>query len=529
MLALIAISENAGPAAAFLAVVPVVHAALAWGKRASIPLAIAWASGNPFVLGVFTGPGERGVFDFAIAGATLLALGIIAGHNRDQRKKLESQVKRRAIAESDMRDAAQELERRSFELAGLVDLALMTRETPTIRGRWDRIASEIKRLLDPDLTVIYEVYESRGEIIPAHASGRSAESVSMGASYSLSSVPFKSLVDNPHGQIVGGIAFRNLKQSCEGDELDAFKWAGSVIAMPVYWRSEQVALLLLGGRQEMRRVEIMDTVYRVAVVLAGAVGASRLYEEALELATELEELNRHKDNFMSVVSHELKTPLTSVLAFSQIMLRNADGSLGQRQLQQLKAVERGGERLKLLIDDLLDASAIWNGKFKIEPEPCDLAELVRTACADFMPMAETRDQWVLIEIPETAVTVSADHGRMAQVVVNLLSNASKYSPEGSNISVRLEQDSESGNALLHVTDQGIGISEQDRERLFGWFFRADNPETRAVAGTGIGLFISNTIARNLGGQIGVTSEPGRGSTFTVTLPLLEEGKAETAA
>jgi signal transduction histidine kinase len=247
---------------------------------------------------------------------------------------------------------------------------------------------------------------------------------------------------------------------------------------------------------------------------------------------ELQEASEAKNRFLSTISHELRTPLTAMLAFADILKRNKDGNLTPRQVQQLVTMRRNGDQLKMLINDLLDFSRIDSGTFKLEPEQVHVGALLREVADSMAPIFIEKRQTLDVHVEDVAV-VKADRARLVQVISNLLSNASKYSPEGARavLSSYLRATQDGAQAVfVDIADAGIGISEDDQKHLFTSFFRANNPETRSVSGSGLGLAIARSIIEMHSGRISAHSVRGKGSTFSFWLPLnaASDGTAPTA-
>lgn len=271
------------------------------------------------------------------------------------------------------------------------------------------------------------------------------------------------------------------------------------------------------------------TIERLANQIAGAVAASQLYSAAVllgkerELRTrvetekqELERISDAKSEFLSTVSHELKTPLASILGFADVLAKNRGGNLDPRQVEQVNLIQRNGRRLAVLINDLVDVSSIDAGKFDIHPEEFDAADLVKESAGQLASEVLGRSQRIAVSTPPSSIWIMADRARIAQVIENLVSNASKYSPPRTQID--LEASVDHGRLAIVVRDRGSGISEADQRRLFTYFFRAKNVATRSASGAGLGLVISKRIVDLHGGSISVESQEGVGSTFQVLIP-----------
>lgn len=242
---------------------------------------------------------------------------------------------------------------------------------------------------------------------------------------------------------------------------------------------------------------------------------------------ELQQANRAKSQFLSMVSHELKTPLTAIIAFSNRLNKKLGPSLDDRESRQLDAVARNGRQLNGLIEDLLDVSAAESGQLKLSFEKLRLSELIQQSIDLSQPLMDSKSQSLIIdEAANDEVEIVGDMGRLQQAVTNLLSNASKYSPESAQIALSIEINDD--DLELSVTDQGIGISDEDMKMLFSAFFRTSNAVSSGAPGTGLGLVVVRSIVEGHGGQIDVKSSMGLGSTFTIRIPL-DAGKSQVIA
>jgi PAS domain S-box-containing protein len=224
-----------------------------------------------------------------------------------------------------------------------------------------------------------------------------------------------------------------------------------------------------------------------------------------------------RDQFLAVAAHELKTPLTSLRGYTQVLRRRAsrEQTLSERDQRALQVIDAQAKRLHGLVDSLLDIGRIQAGGFSIERKPLDLCSLVRQLVEESQPTLEQHT--IQLGCQADALIVAGDAGRLEQVVQNLLQNALKYSPSGGLVTVRVY--GQDGRACLEVSDHGIGIPEAAQAHLFQPFYRATNVEEGQIQGMGIGLYVVKEIVARHGGEITVLSREGVGSTFTVFLPL----------
>ena len=278
---------------------------------------------------------------------------------------------------------------------------------------------------------------------------------------------------------------------------------------------------------EVRNEQLVEQATRLEQSLALAHEAQAEAENArLTLSDQnrrLLELDRLKDEFLSLVSHELRTPLTSIRGYLDLVLDEEAGELNPEQRRFLKAVERNSGRLLRLVGDLLFVAQADAGRLTLERAKVDLAALAADCVEAARPVADQRS----IELHLEAVPVPAlvgDRGRLAQVLDNLVSNALKFTPEGGRVEVRTSTTDD--HVYLEVEDSGIGIPAAEQPRLFDRFFRAVSATEQAIPGTGLGLAIVKAIVEAHAGRIEVVSAPGKGTTFVVKLPLREARSAD---
>ncbi len=238
-----------------------------------------------------------------------------------------------------------------------------------------------------------------------------------------------------------------------------------------------------------------------------------------EINQKLEDANQMKDRFISIASHELKTPITTIRGQAQIALhrlsKEKDLPVEMNAVQSsLEKINEQTGRLTSLIDELLDVSSIRAGKVDLRKKKHDLRMICEDVIADLRLMTV---RTMTLEMPPTAVNVHVDSDRLAQVIVNLVNNAVKYSPDGSPLDICISQQEK--YALLQVRDYGKGIAKDQLERIFDTFYRTPDAEKSSKRGLGLGLAISKEIVERHGGRIWAESERGKGSTFYVEIPL----------
>jgi two-component system sensor histidine kinase/response regulator len=247
-----------------------------------------------------------------------------------------------------------------------------------------------------------------------------------------------------------------------------------------------------------------------------------LYARSLEQMVEertkqLVEANAAKDEFLSIASHELKTPLSSLKGMAQLVRRRLERSASPEVVNLLK-IERSIRRLEVLVNDLLNTSLIETGMFVLQRHPCDLVALCRDTVEEYKSGVNP-DLPLTFEAPDEPIEVEVDVDRIGQVILNLLSNARKYSSEDSPMTLSVQRSGDTG--IFSVSDKGVGIAPEKLPHIFERFYRVPGIEvqTGSGIGLGLGLYITRIIVERHGGRIEVQSIPGEGSTFSVMLPL----------
>jgi signal transduction histidine kinase len=261
----------------------------------------------------------------------------------------------------------------------------------------------------------------------------------------------------------------------------------------------------------------------IADLIALSIENARLKEE-LQVTLSLEEANRLKEELISTLAHEMRTPLTSIKGYSTAMLMEEATFDPETQQEFLQIIDEECDILQDLIHDLLESSIIDAGLLRLEPQPVRLPRLAQSVTDDMA--RRTQQHHFLIDFPDDFPIVDADPHRIEQVLRNLLDNAVKYSPQGGLVVIRGTMHKD--EIVVSVADQGMGIAPQHLNRLFEKFFRIESGLGRHVVGSGLGLPIAHTIVESHGGRIWAESQLGQGSTFYFTLPLkgLSQGLAE---
>jgi signal transduction histidine kinase len=264
-----------------------------------------------------------------------------------------------------------------------------------------------------------------------------------------------------------------------------------------------------------KQIELVETFADQAVI---AIENVRLFDEIQDKSRQLAEASERKSQFLASMSHELRTPLNAIIGLTEMMVTNAARFGTEKALEPLRRVNAAGTHLLSLINEVLDLSKIEAGKLELNPEPVNLARLIDEVIGTAGQLAEKNQNRLTVEAQENVGALTADSMRLKQILLNLLSNACKFTKAG-EVRLRVRKVADGRDWVeLAVADSGIGMTAEQEAKLFQDFTQADSLTARRYGGTGLGLAISRKLARMMGGDVTVTSELGKGSVFTVRLP-----------
>jgi signal transduction histidine kinase len=303
--------------------------------------------------------------------------------------------------------------------------------------------------------------------------------------------------------------------------VEAQKRAGfrTILSVPLLREGVPIGVLHL-NRTVVRpftdkQIDLVETFADQAVI---AIENVRLFDEIQDKSRQLAEASERKSQFLASMSHELRTPLNAIIGLTEMMVTNAARFGTEKALEPLHRVNAAGTHLLSLINEILDLSKIEAGKLELNPEPVNLAGLIDEVIGTAGQLAEKNKNRLVMEAQENLGRLNADSMRLKQILLNLLSNACKFTKEG-EVALRVRKVADGGDWVeLAVADSGIGMTAEQLAKLFQDFTQADSLTARRYGGTGLGLAISRKLARMMGGDVTVTSEPGKGSVFTLRLP-----------
>ena len=292
----------------------------------------------------------------------------------------------------------------------------------------------------------------------------------------------------------------------------------SALFAPMLWEGQGVGVIYVGrestGEFSEKAVRLLKTFADQAVI---AIQNARLFREIQDKSAQLEVANKHKSEFLANMSHELRTPLNAIIGFSEVLSERMFGEINPKQADYLKDIHESGKHLLSLINDILDLSKIEAGRMDLELSSFDLPSALSNAMTLVRERAQRHAIQLSLDVDQRLGSFEADERKFKQIVVNLLSNAVKFTPDGGKVEVSAKLDTD--HVAIAVKDTGIGIAPEDHAAVFEEFKQVGRDYTRKAEGTGLGLALTRRFVELHGGQVRLDSALGKGSTFTITLPV----------
>ncbi|MDX1436078.1 MAG: GAF domain-containing protein, partial [Anaerolineales bacterium] len=343
-----------------------------------------------------------------------------------------------------------------------------------------------------------------------------------GSLYVLASAGYKAL-DNrdlrAHGLIAAALSSGSAQVDVGGGEETLLPGALSRTVIPVRREEEVIGILLLeSGEADHYPPEKLRFLSRLSDHAAIAISNAQLYQE-------VQEANLAKSDFVSFVSHELKTPMTSIKGYTDLLSAGSVGPVSDAQANFLSTIRSNVDRMATLVSDLADISRIEVGKLRLEFGTVSVADLVDEVVRSTRRQVEEKNQTLTVDMEDEGLEAWGDRTRLIQVLTNLVSNANKYTPADGKIWIRAGTSAEEGDLpVVHIAveDDGIGISDEDQKQIFQKFFRSDDQKAREAPGTGLGLNITKSLVEMQGGEIWFESEYRKGTTFHFTIPISDQ-------
>jgi signal transduction histidine kinase/HAMP domain-containing protein len=441
---------------------------------------------------------------------------------RDSKDKLEDYSR---TLEDKVELRTRELAQSVEELKALGEVSQAVSSTLDLETVLTSIVRHAVQLSKTDAGTIYEFDEAQGVFVPRINYGTRAEFIE---------ALRESKLREGDQTVIGQAAVKRtpvqIPDLAESPDypLSYVQRAGyhALLALPLLREDRLIGGLVVrrkaAGKFPAAAVDLLQTFASQSVL---AIHNARLFREIEEKGRELESANRHKSEFLANMSHELRTPLNAILGYTELILDNIYGTVPEKIQEVLERLEKNGRHLLNLINDVLDLSKIEAGQLALSLNEYSMEEVVQTVATSVEALAAEKDLKLKIEVPKNLTTGKGDEQRIAQVMLNLVGNAIKFTDEGE---VRVEVTVSNETFQVSVHDTGPGVTEADQHKIFDEFQQADGSSTRKKGGTGLGLSISKKIIDMHGGRIWVESTMGKGSIFRFTLPIRVEKQRKPA-
>jgi signal transduction histidine kinase len=397
-------------------------------------------------------------------------------------------------------------------------LKVISRSTFDLQAVLDTLVQSAVRLCQADIAVINRLRGTNYQVSASH--GLTSEQID-----AISALPIKAGRTTISGRAALEQRVIHVPDVMADQEFTFKQWYETVgsramLGVPLLREGIPIGVMVLMRRAVIpftdKQIELATTFADQAVI---AIENVRLFDEIQDKSRQLEIASQHKSQFLANMSHELRTPLNAILGYTELMADGAYGRPSEKMVGILQRLEANGRHLLGLINDVLDLSKIEAGQLELELSDYSVQDIAQTVRSTLEPLATDKKLTFKVEMAPQLPPGRGDGRRLTQVLINLVGNAIKFTDTGE---VAIKAETNNGSFHVSVRDTGPGISAADQVKLFQEFQQADNAITRKKGGTGLGLAISKRIIEMHGGRIWVESQPGRGSTFAFTLPVVVE-------
>jgi signal transduction histidine kinase/putative methionine-R-sulfoxide reductase with GAF domain len=402
-------------------------------------------------------------------------------------------------------------------------LKVISRTTFDLQPVLQIVLDNARKLCDADRGTIFRP-DAEGRYLPLAFSNDPAMESGQPLEEAIRREPIRADRGSATGRaIVDGVTVHipDVRADAAYGRLDLSEASGyrSILAVPMLREGVPIGVLTLARTGEARpfadkQIELVTVFADQAVI---AIENVRLFREIQEKSAQLEVANKHKSEFLANMSHELRTPLNAIIGFSEVLSDRMFGELNEKQADYMKDIHESGKHLLSLINDILDLSKIEAGRMDLELSSFDLPSALSNAMTLVRERAQRHAIQLSLDVDPRLGSFEADERKFKQIVVNLLSNAVKFTPDGGKVEVRAKLDTD--HVAIAVKDTGIGIAPEDHAAVFEEFKQVGRDYTRKAEGTGLGLALTRRFVELHGGQVRLDSALGKGSTFTVTLPI----------
>jgi signal transduction histidine kinase/ActR/RegA family two-component response regulator len=443
---------------------------------------------------------------------------------------------------TERKQAEDRLQERLERLTALREIDQFITSTFDVRMSMNAVLSRARKLLAVDAAVVWQLEPARAELEYSAGSGFHTNTISTTSLQLGEGLAGKVALEQRPVQIPSAI------DGSEDPFLTRFLKEEAFVfycGTPLIVKGKVLGVLEVYNRSWVERdPDWLDFFSTLAGQTAIAIDSAQLFENLqhsnLELEkrvaertaqlnqtnTELEHANHAKDEFLANMSHELRTPLNSILGIAELLLEQKRDPLSDQQQKSLQLIETSGRHLLDLINDILDLSKIEAGMLDYYPQNFSVDEICRASLSFVRGQALKKAITLTYHNQDDTADLFADPRRLKQILVNLLANAVKFTPEGGEVTLLVESETEQNVIRFSIIDTGIGIAAEDMGRLFQPFVQLDSALNRQQAGTGLGLALVQRLTDLQGGSIHVESEPGKGSNFTILLPWRMEGTVQ---